>query len=139
MVPTPSQPLPDDEEPSSPTTWQKFILNSSPDLPAVIEPQTVLSFRDRVLLLKQRTMAQEHMTIFEYWHKHKFDDPEMTAVAAVVLALPATQVTVERAFSYLPLIITDKRGRLHTTTVNNILTIKLNNYQKPKLSWDSVQ
>lgn len=142
--PTPSQSLPADEEPSSPTTWQKFILNSSPDLPAVTTSklrtrETVLSFRDRLLLLKQRTITQEHVTTFEYWHKRKYDDPEMTAVAAVVLALPSTQVTVERAFSYLPLIITNRRVRLRTTTVNDILTIKLNNYQKAKVSWDSVK
>lgn len=61
-----------------------------------------------------------------------------TAVAAVVLALPATQVTVERAFSNLPLLITDRSASLRTTTINDILTIKLNEFQKTKASWDAM-
>ena len=50
----------------------------------------------------------------------------MSEVAEIVLATPITQVSVERAFSHLPLIITDRRGRLLNSSVEDIIISKLN-------------
>lgn len=45
--------------------------------------------------------------ILKYWREKELD-PELAKVVALALSAPASQVTVERAFSVLPLILTDR-------------------------------
>jgi hAT family C-terminal dimerisation region len=42
----------------------------------------------------------------------RFADPQLFGLSQVVLAVPPTQVSVERAFSALGLILTARRNRL---------------------------
>ncbi|XP_028175812.1 uncharacterized protein LOC114364029, partial [Ostrinia furnacalis] len=51
---------------------------------------------------------------------------ELAEVALVVLAAPATQVTVERLFSTLKFILTPSRNRLLDQTIKSIILIKCN-------------
>lgn len=56
----------------------------------------------------------------------KTSHPELSAVASVVLAVPATQSMVERAFSALGLVLSPHHSTLSEETLENILLIKLN-------------
>lgn len=61
----------------------------------------------------------------QFWEglKHEKD---LYGIAQVVLATPATQVSVERAYSGLAQILTNHRTRLTKDHLNDILIIKLN-------------
>ncbi|CAK9291959.1 unnamed protein product [Gordionus sp. m RMFG-2023] len=61
-----------------------------------------------------------------YWQSKKYQDPELYTLSRVVLAAPCSQVSVERSFSALGLIVTPLRTRLDKSTLNDILLIKLN-------------
>lgn len=64
--------------------------------------------------------------IWDYWLKREKTHPEMHEVAMVVLAAPSNQVSVERGFSALALVLSPQRTRLGPDTLENILLIKLN-------------
>lgn len=89
------------------------------------EPADPLSFRQRLRNLRNCDHYKD-IKVLRYWDTQSHRDLEMAAVAEVVLALPISQVSVERAFSHLPLILTDRRSRLGDKTLDNNLTVKLN-------------
>ncbi|XP_055593713.1 uncharacterized protein LOC129744950 [Uranotaenia lowii] len=63
---------------------------------------------------------------FQHWLNRKHTHPELYQVAMVVLAVPSNQVTVERSFSALGLVLSERRTELAEDTLSNILLIKLN-------------
>lgn len=62
----------------------------------------------------------------EYWEEKKFVYPNLYQLAKVVHSVPATQVSVERAFSALRLVLTDLRCNLSAETLQKIMFVKLN-------------
>ena len=75
-------------------------------------------------LIFDRLSADE--SVVDFWQKHKFVSPELYKIAQVVLAVPATQVSVERAFSALNCVLTEKRTKLNERTLKNIMLVKTN-------------
>lgn len=70
-------------------------------------------------------MAPETKAL-NYWRKNETADVGLNQLAAIVLALPITQVTVERAFSYLQLVITNRRNYLVAKIIDDIFMVKFN-------------
>lgn len=65
--------------------------------------------------------------IVHWWEEHKSsDDDNLYSLACVALAVPCTQVSVERAFSAFGQVLTAFRTRLQKTRMEMILFIKLN-------------
>lgn len=64
--------------------------------------------------------------VWQHWFQREQSHPELYAVAMVVLSTPASQASVERAFSALALVLTDRRGDLGSTALEDTLLIKLN-------------
>jgi hypothetical protein len=62
---------------------------------------------------------------FDYWENRK-NEKELYLLSQVIISVPATQVSVERAFSALNLVMTKQRTRLGKEILNEILLIKLN-------------
>ena len=58
--------------------------------------------------------------------ERKTTHPELHAVATILLTVPSTQVSVERAFSALSLVLSDHRTTLGEDILSAILIIKLN-------------
>jgi hAT family C-terminal dimerisation region len=56
----------------------------------------------------------------------RYDDPNLYQLSQDILAVPPTQISVERAFSDLGLILTSRRNRLADNTIENLLVCKLN-------------
>lgn len=92
------------------------------------------SIEDKHLLERIRDLGQQDKikmksNIFGYYEQQKkirkIDSILFDAVM-VILAAPATQVSVERAFSALALVMDDIRCKLSGTTIDNILRIALN-------------
>ncbi|XP_024892141.1 uncharacterized protein LOC112467670 [Temnothorax curvispinosus] len=64
--------------------------------------------------------------IFLYWEKKKVTCPELYELAVTVLALPVTQVSVERLFSNLKFILNYLRNKMSCTLLNDILLVRCN-------------
>lgn len=105
MIRTDSDTIPiDAEEQESPTAEQVFEFTLSRKR----SKHVLAPFRTRMEKLKQREKEIASCHILDYWKSVQARDPEMAAVAKSIYSLPLTQVTVERAFSELPLLITDR-------------------------------
>jgi hAT family C-terminal dimerisation region len=74
--------------------------------------------------------SQVKLTFFENvldnWEMRRFDDPTLFELSQVILAVPPTQVSVERAFSALGLVLSARRNRLSDNAINDLLICKLN-------------
>lgn len=65
--------------------------------------------------------------VLNYWRERApFIDRDVAKMASMALAAPASQVTVERAFSILPLILSDRNTRLNDDYVEKYALVKLN-------------
>lgn len=64
--------------------------------------------------------------VLAFWDLLKNNDPEIYELAMIILAAPASQVSVERAFSCLSLILTPRRTRLATSLVSAYVMISMN-------------
>lgn len=99
------------EELLSPTASQKFDQLYDSANTQNSTTTTRMSFREQLLLLEDRCYESCDTDVLDYWSKFKCDI-ELELVAMVALAVPVTQVTVERAFSQMSLMLTDKRTML---------------------------
>lgn len=78
---------------------------------------------------KEETFTKVHIAkgIFGYWSSvARYEYDALYEVAQLLLSVPATQVSVERAFSSLRFILNDYRTSLGNDSLENILLIKLN-------------
>ncbi|XP_046807300.1 zinc finger BED domain-containing protein 4-like [Lucilia cuprina] len=64
--------------------------------------------------------------VLDYWNKRKSLDEELFILSNIIFGVPPTQVTIERAFSSLRIILSESRNRLSPETLENILLVKLN-------------
>lgn len=64
--------------------------------------------------------------IFPYWNSIKSVYPDLYEVAKIVLAVPPTEVSVERNFSHLDFILNKRRNNLTDETLETILLLRLN-------------
>lgn len=72
--------------------------------------------------------------VLEFWKSKSFKNCIISKIATVALAAPATQVSVERAFSALPVVLTKYRYNLNSEHLENILLVKLNPSLMEKIS-----
>jgi hAT family C-terminal dimerisation region len=66
------------------------------------------------------------VNVVEYWEKKRYTHPEMYGLSQLAFAVPPTQVSVERAFSALRLILTYLRYNLAPQLLEDLLLVKLN-------------
>lgn len=65
--------------------------------------------------------------ILTFWQQQK-DFKKLSELSKIVFAVPVSQASVERAFSTLRYILSDLRGNILSTNLENILLIKLNKH-----------
>ncbi|XP_055540597.1 uncharacterized protein LOC129727133 [Wyeomyia smithii] len=87
---------------------------------------TESNFMQQLKALEVEIRRPFDFNVWNHWTERKGTHPELSAVAEVVLATPSNQVTVERAFSALALVLSNARSTLSEETLSNILLIKLN-------------
>lgn len=68
--------------------------------------------------------VKKDANVLEFWTRERLRLPELHQLAEVALAVPATQVSVERAFSGLKYILSSQRTRLAPTTLDNVLLLR---------------
>ncbi|XP_055605384.1 uncharacterized protein LOC129753579 [Uranotaenia lowii] len=64
--------------------------------------------------------------VWKHWQDRINSHPELAEVALAIMAVPATQVSVERSFSALALVLSPARTNLSAKNLENILLVKLN-------------
>lgn len=64
--------------------------------------------------------------IVEYQGKQKYKLPYLSKLALIIHAVPATQVSVERAFSALKIMLDDLRCNLPLENLEKLMFVKLN-------------
>lgn len=69
---------------------------------------------------------QSSDNILEYWNLNKNSKPELYQLSQILMAVPATQVSVERLFSNLAFIYNPLRSRLSENVLETIILIRSN-------------
>lgn len=64
--------------------------------------------------------------IVKYWESRRYEDPELYELAMIALSPSATQVSVERCFSAIKLLLEQHRLRMSPETLNDLMTIRCN-------------
>ena len=122
--------------------FDQFINTTLNEDPEELEE----SSSDGFLLKKIRDLgSQEKMSmasnIFHHYEelrrKHLIDQ-DLFDMAVVVLSAPATQVSVERAFSALALILQPHRLNLKASVVNDLLVCALNKHLFSLIDFESM-
>ena len=65
-------------------------------------------------------------SVLQYWEQQKYSKPKLYKLSQVVLALPVTQVSVERAFSGLHFVLSPTRTSLDSDLLEDILFVRIN-------------
>lgn len=115
------------EIPSAPRQSAQSELEALIELEDPINP--VLEHMGIEYKLKQfvfRERQHSSSDILNYWKMRQYAEPELYKLAEAVLSIPSTQVSVERAFSSLPLILKKNRLSLSSVSLSNILMVRLN-------------
>jgi hypothetical protein len=99
-----------------------FDLPTSPD--ELSDGAETTSELDRYL--KDKTKISKNMNVLTYWKDNKTLYPTLARIAKRVLSIPATNTSVERLFSDSGNTITNRRTRLQTSKVNQLLFIRRN-------------
>ncbi|XP_062556377.1 uncharacterized protein LOC134221205 [Armigeres subalbatus] len=82
--------------------------------------------RQQLKMLEVEPRKLHDYDTWSHWLLKKSTHPELTIVALAILATPSNQVSVERAFSALGLVLSDLRTGLADETLEDILLLKLN-------------
>lgn len=84
------------------------------------------NFQQQLRHLSIENRQPHHYDVWSHWLARKHSHPELFEVAMVILSAPSSQVSVERAFSALALVLSDLRTSLSDDALQDILMIKLN-------------
>ncbi len=63
--------------------------------------------------------------IIEYWKRNQYFHEDLNEMACVLLAIPSTQVSVERSFSDLGYICNKLRNKLDENIINDIIFLRI--------------
>ncbi|CAF3833689.1 unnamed protein product [Rotaria magnacalcarata] len=83
-------------------------------------PQQPLDRTEFDRYLGDETRIDNNTNILTYWHLNKSIYPNLARLAKRILAIPATNTTIERLFSDSANTKTDRRTRLDTDKINNL-------------------
>lgn len=89
----------------------------------------VLKFEQELNIFEEKygqCRVDSRISILSFWESIKSTFPFLFNVASIVLAAPGTQVSVERLFSQLKLILSDLRERLGSENAENVLLVRSN-------------
>jgi len=104
------------------------ILQSSSS--SVVQLHGPLSLRQTEILLESYNQEQKRISrktnILEFWQAKSTTYPELYKLAMVVLAVPATQVSVELLFSRLKFVLSPQRTNVDESILANQLLIRAN-------------
>lgn len=72
------------------------------------------------------TIIKSNQNVLEWWEKNKSHHPDLYKLAMVVLAMPPTEVQIERDFSKLNFVFSNRRCKISHERLEDIMIISLN-------------
>lgn len=75
---------------------------------------------------KETKMLDRKENVLQYWYKRQKTHPELYELSCVALAVPVTQVSVERLFSSLKFILHPLRMNMQASLVEDLLLVRNN-------------
>ncbi|CAI6355747.1 unnamed protein product [Macrosiphum euphorbiae] len=85
-----------------------------------------ISIMSLLNLFDNQPILQHDENILSYWENKKIECPELYELSQVVMAVPTTQVSVERSFSSLKFVLGDLRSNLGSELLEKIMLIRAN-------------
>lgn len=77
-------------------------------------------------LANSKTRLPASTDILKHWEAKRYEEPELYELAMVVLSAPVTQVTVERCFSAVKLLLEDHRLNMSSSRLDDLMIIRCN-------------
>lgn len=111
-------------EPNLIVDLEAFMIEN--DVPKPCSSKSI-AVEDSLRALCSQDRMHSSTNVLGYWHLKKYSEPELSTIATGVYSAAATQVSVERSFSSLPIILNKMRLKLTAKNLTNILLVRLNN------------
>lgn len=77
-------------------------------------------------LANTRQRLPVNTDIIKYWESRRYEDPQLYELAMIALSASATQVSLERCFSAVKLLLEQHRLRMSSEMLNDLMTIRCN-------------
>lgn len=94
-----------------------------------VEPQTDAS-HEMTIEMELELFQPDHMpsnsSVIQFWKLNKLKHSRLYEIAEAIYSIPPTECQIERDFSKLEFIFTQRRQRLSANTLEAILAINLN-------------
>jgi hAT family C-terminal dimerisation region len=129
---SPLEPLqsskPVQDEPENDDSLQKFFRENfrQPMAMSTQPGKTDDDIKQKIFNLANQAPINLSENVLQNWERRRYDDANLFQISQIILAVPPTQVSVERAFSALGLVLTARRNRLADKTIDDLLVCKLN-------------
>ena len=92
---------------------------------SVSRSQKNASVTEELFEMMKRTSLDKTCPL-KIYYDNRMIFPKLSPIAEAILAIPCSQVSVERSFSDLEFILNSKRSRLNTNTMEDILFVRIN-------------
>lgn len=109
---------------SSSSIWDDTLVNYDKSIGDIIS--MLRSYQREDPIASKDIIVEDVNFLMKYWGDRRKNYPELFEIIRFVSNIPPTQVKVERMFSSLSYIFSDRRCRLSQKMLECILTIKLN-------------
>lgn len=121
-----------DETPSTsnactPKSFSDYLQTLDPTTPTQ-SSSNIDNFESDLSTYERKSRLPLNANVLEYWDSSNI----ISGIANILLAIPSTQVSVERLFSAMKYMLSDQRNRLSPLNLEHILMVKANgifNYQ----------
>ncbi|XP_058451036.1 uncharacterized protein LOC131430248 [Malaya genurostris] len=105
---------------------EEYISAATPNSSNIlIKELKKLEMREKISILQESSVKAQQFDLLKFWQAQQYTSPLFHA-AMVILLAPSTQVSVERAFSAVKLILADNRMGLSSASLEDTLILKLN-------------
>ncbi|KAL1400241.1 hypothetical protein pipiens_007595 [Culex pipiens pipiens] len=122
------EPVNPETEHSAPRVIDDFaaMLEEECGLPAT-EREEDVDLKLALINMANATTRLHHDTdIIKHWESKASDNKQLYELACVVLGAPISQVSVERCFSYIKLLLENHRLRMSNERLNDLMIIRCN-------------
>ena len=75
---------------------------------------------------EQTKRIDQKCSILNYWNDNRCLNPQLFELAEALMAVPSTQVSVERTFSQLKFVLSDQRCSMTSNILEDIMLIRCN-------------
>lgn len=107
---------------------QQFVNNNTNRQQMSNEQSLGREINCKLVEFLQEPILPFDSNIIQYWEKKKLSDPYLFHLARVVLATPATSVSVERLFSSLKFVLNNLRMRLQDYIIEDVMLVRNNSF-----------